>query len=39
VKTATLKKLKADDLELMKFGFSWIKLFVWGVRTKDLRLR
>jgi hypothetical protein len=39
VKTATLKKIKNDDRELMKFGFSWIKFFVWGVRTKDIMLR
>ncbi len=39
VKTALLKKLKTDDFELMKFGFSWIKFFVWGITTKDFRLR
>ena len=39
VKTALLKKMKTDDVELLKFGFEWVKLFVWGIRTKDIRLR
>jgi Fe-S-cluster containining protein len=39
VKTAILKKLKSDDLQLLKFGFEWVKVFVWGIRSKDIRLR
>ncbi len=39
VKTARLKKLKKDDVELMKFGILWVKFFIWGIKTKDLRLK
>lgn len=39
VKTELLKKIQRDDVELMLFGFDWIKLFVWGVRTKKIRDR
>jgi Fe-S-cluster containining protein len=39
VKTAILKKLDADDVELMKFGFEWVKLFLWGIKSKQIKLR
>ncbi len=39
VKAARLKKIKNDEQELMKFGFEWIKFFVWGVKTKAIRLK
>jgi Fe-S-cluster containining protein len=39
VKQALLKKIKQDEVELMKFGFAWVKFFVWGIKTKSLRLR
>ena len=39
VKSALLKKLKTDDVQLLKFGFEWIKLFVWGMRSKMIRPR
>ncbi|MBW2175886.1 MAG: YkgJ family cysteine cluster protein [Deltaproteobacteria bacterium] len=39
VKTALLKKIKYDDLDLLKFGFDWIKLFVWNIKTKNIRMR
>ena len=39
VKSALLKKLKADDVELLKFGFSWMKFFLWGIQSKRIRLR
>jgi len=39
VKSAVLKKLEANDEELLKFGFLWIKLFVWGIKTKKIRER
>jgi len=39
VKTAILKKLEADDVELMKFGFEWVKLFLWGMKSKQIRQR
>jgi len=39
VKSALLKKLKSDDVQLLKFGFEWVKLFVWGIKSKNIRLR
>ncbi len=39
VKTAILKKIKVDDGELLKFGFDWVKLFLWGIKSKKMRLR
>lgn len=38
VKAGILKKIKTDDVELMKFGFSWIKLFAWDIKTESIRL-
>jgi hypothetical protein len=26
------KKLRADDTELLKLGFEWIKFYLWGIR-------
>ena len=39
VKTAVLKKIKADEEELLKFGFDWVKLFLWNIKTKKIRPR
>ena len=39
VKSAWLKKLRTDDLAMMRFGFDWVKLFVWGIPSKKIRLR
>ena len=39
VKSALLKKLKTNDVQLLKFGFEWVKLFVFGIRSKNIRLR
>ena len=39
VKSNVLKKIKTDDVALMKFGFAWIKFFVWGIKTPHLKLR
>jgi Fe-S-cluster containining protein len=39
VKTAVLKKLEKGDAELLKFGFEWVKLFLWGMKSKLIRLR
>ncbi len=38
VKSVILKKIKADDVELMNFGFEWVKFYIWGIKTKYLRL-
>ncbi len=39
VKSTLLKSLKKDDKKLMLFGFSWVKLYLWGVPSKDLKPR
>jgi len=39
VKSTLVKKLQEDDLELLKFGFAWVKFFLWGIKTKKFRLR
>jgi Fe-S-cluster containining protein len=39
VKSATLKKIRADESELMLLGFDWVKLILWGMKTKNIRLR
>jgi hypothetical protein len=39
VKTELLRKMKNDDVTLMKFGFDWIRFFIWGIRTDRMRLR
>jgi hypothetical protein len=38
-KSAIFKKLKTDDVQLLKFGFEWVKVFVWGLKSKQIRLR
>lgn len=39
VKGTIKKKIEKNDLELMKFGFEWIKLYVWGIPTKVIKIR
>ena len=39
VKATLVKKARRDDVALMKLGFAWIKLFVWGKSTKTIRLK
>ncbi|MBW1741495.1 MAG: YkgJ family cysteine cluster protein [Deltaproteobacteria bacterium] len=39
VKSDVLRKIKTDDVVLMKFGFGWVKFFVWGMKVPYLRLR
>lgn len=34
-----LNAIKTDDIELMKFGFSWVKLYLWGIGDKVIRPR
>jgi Fe-S-cluster containining protein len=36
VKTALLKKIKTDDEQLLNFGFDWVKLFLWGTKSKKI---
>jgi len=37
LKPALRKKIKTDDTQLMKFGFEWIKLLTWGIKSKNIR--
>jgi Fe-S-cluster containining protein len=39
VKSALLKKIRVHDVELMKFGFEWVKYFIWGIQTRYLTPR
>ena len=39
VKSALLKQLKTDDLAMLRFGFDWVRLFVWGIPSKKIRKR
>ena len=36
VKPALLKRIRRDDAALLGFGFQWVKLFLWGIRTDGL---
>ena len=37
VKKGLIKKLRASDRELLLFGYEWIRHFVWGLPSKNLR--
>jgi Fe-S-cluster containining protein len=39
VKMDQLKKIERDEAALLLFGFKWIKLYLWGIKTKDIRPR
>lgn len=39
IKSTTVKKMRGDDTELLKTGFEWIKLFIWGLPSKKIRPR
>jgi uncharacterized protein len=39
VKPKVLKRIRSNDTELMKFGFQWVKFYVWGIPSKDFRLK
>jgi Fe-S-cluster containining protein len=39
VKKEVLKKIGRDEVSLMKFGFSWVKFFVWGIKSPYFRPR
>jgi Fe-S-cluster containining protein len=34
-----LKAIRADEVALMEFGLEWLKLVVWGIRSRHIRLR
>ena len=37
VKKTLAKKLRVSDRELLLFGFEWIRYFVWGIPSKNIR--
>jgi len=39
VKSTLRKKLKTDDAALLKFGFEWVNVFVWGMSSENIRLK
>lgn len=39
VKSEVLKKIKTDEVALMKFGFAWVRFFVWGMKLPYLKIR
>lgn len=39
IKYEILKKVKKDEVKLMKLGFEWVKYFLWGIKTKSIRNR
>lgn len=39
LKTDLLKKLRKDDIELLKMGFAWIRFYLWGIPSKKFRSR
>ena len=38
IKTGLIKKIKTSDIELLKLGFEWIKLMVWGKKSRIIQL-
>jgi uncharacterized protein len=39
VKPALVRKLRRNENALLSFGFEWIKLFVWGLPSSQMRLK
>ncbi len=39
VKPVTVKKVQSDDTALMKLGFAWVGLFLWGIQTPIIKLK
>lgn len=39
VKPDQQRKLRRSDLELLEFGFEWIRFFVWGDRPERFRVK
>jgi Fe-S-cluster containining protein len=37
VKSTIRKKIRINDVELLKFGFGWIKFFIWGIHTPYIK--
>ena len=39
VKPSLVRKIRSDDVEMMLFGWDWIRLFVFGVPSKKMKPR
>ena len=39
LKSERVKKIRTDDAELLNLGFDWVKLFVWGIKSRHIQLR
>jgi len=39
IKSTLRKKLKTNDVSLLKFGFEWVKVFIWGIRSNSIKER
>ena len=39
IKSTLRKKLKTNDVALLKFGFEWVKVFIWGIRSNSIKER
>lgn len=39
IKKELLKRIEKDDTRLMKFGFEWVRVFIWGFSSKQIRPR
>lgn len=39
IKPDLKKKLRRSDRELLLFGFEWVKLFIWGMPSKKIRIK
>jgi Fe-S-cluster containining protein len=37
VKPVTVKKVRKDDTALMKLGFAWVRLFIWGMSSPVIK--
>lgn len=37
IKHEILAKIRHNDMEMLKFGFAWIKYFLWGIESKSFR--
>jgi Fe-S-cluster containining protein len=37
--SALVKRIRLNDVELLKLGFEWVKFFVWGIKTPSIRMR
>ena len=39
VKSTLVKKIRQSDEALLEFGFEWIRFFVWGKPSKQMKVR